>query len=515
METKTEKQNKGSDRRLQRASVAAILFWNNIDWSKIEKSVISMQQRIVEAIKKKRFNKSKALRWILVHSFKAKLLAIKRVTQNNGGKTPGVDGIVWKTGADKNNAAQNLTQKGYKAKPLKRVSIPKKNGKKRPLGIPVMLDRTQQALHKLALEPLAETLADPNSYGFRLKRGCADAIEQCFNVFKWPSSPQWILEADIKACFDNISHSWILNNIPVSKYMLTQWLKAGFIDKKKWFPTRAGTPQGGIISPIIANMVLDGLENLIHVKFPARHKVKMIRYADDFIITATTKEVLVVQVKPLITKFLDTRGLELSEEKTNITNINKGFDFLGQNVRKYGRKLLIKPSKKSISSIYQKIRQVVKAHPTMNTAELIYKLNPIIRGWANYHRHVVSKRVFTQLDNKIFRLLWNWSKRRHPNKSKQWVKNKYFKPIGTRDWVFSGILTGTNIDIKLAHFESTRIVRHIKIKADANPFDIDWHNYFINRRERFAKRRYSLSSQNTNGNLDNRVENKIEALQDA
>jgi RNA-directed DNA polymerase len=515
MGTKTEKQNKSSNQGLQRASVAAVLFWNSIDWDKIEKSVVTMQHRIVEAIKKKRFNKSKALRWVLHHSFKAKLLAIKRVTQNKGGKTPGIDGITWKSGADKIDAAQNLAQKGYKAKPLKRVVIPKKNGKKRSLGIPVLYDRAQQALHKLALEPLAETQADRNSYGFRLKRGCADAIEQCFNVLKWPSSPQWILEADIKACFDNISHRWTMDNIPSSKYMPTQWLKSGFIDKNKWFPTKAGTPQGGIVSPIIANMVLDGMETLIRTGFPAKYKVKIIRYADDFIITATTKEVLVEQVKPLITKFLAKRGLELSEEKTKVSNIYEGFDFLGQNVRKYGRKLLIKPSKKSISSVYRKIRGIVKSNPTMNTAELIYKLNPIITGWANYHRHVVSKRVFTQLDNKIFRLLWNWSKRRHPNKSRQWVKSKYFKPIGTRNWVFSGILTGTNHEIKLALFESTRIVRHIKIKAEANPFDIDWQNYFINRRERFAKKRYVLSSQNTNGNLDNRVNNKIEAFQDA
>lgn len=515
METKTEKQNKWSGQRLQRASVAATLFWDNIDWDRIEKSVVSLQQRIVEAIKKRRFNKSKALRWILVRSFKAKLLAIKRVTGNKGGKTPGIDGIVWKSGFDKINAARNLIQKGYRAKPLKRVSIPKKNGKKRPLGIPVMSDRAQQALHKLAIEPLAETLADLNSYGFRPKRGCADAIEQCFNVFKWPSSPQWVLEADIKACFDNISHQWIMENIPIPKYMLAQWLKPGFIEKNKWFPTKAGTPQGGIISPIIANMVLDGMETLIRAEFPAEHKIKIIRYADDFIITATSSEALEERVKPLITGFLAERGLELSEEKTHISNIYGGFDFLGQSVRKYGRKLLIKPSKKSISSIYQKIRQIVKANPTMNTAELIYKLNPIITGWANYHRHVVSKRVYTQLDNKIFRLLWNWSKRRHPNKSRKWVKKRYFKSIGTRKWVFSGTFKGTDREIRLVCFESTRIVRHVKIRAAANPHDSDWSPYFNDRHERLSKRRKVLSSPDANGNSDNRVDTNIEALQDA
>jgi len=515
METKTEKQFKGSNQKLQRAAVAAILFWDNIDWNKIEKSVLSIQRRIVEAIKRKRFNRVKALQWIIKHSFKAKLLSIKRVTENKGGKTAGIDGVIWKSGSDKIGAAHNLKQRGYKAKPLKRKFIPKKNGKMRPLGIPVMHDRAQQALYKLALDPVAETLADLNSYGFRLQRGCADAIEQCFNVLKWPSSPKWILEADIKACFDNISHKWVRENIPLPKYILVEWLKAGFIDNKRWFPTTAGTPQGGIISPVIANMVLDGMEKIIAEGIDKKAKVKLIRYADDFIITATSKEILEHQVKPKVIEFLYERGLELSMEKTKITNLYEGFDFLGQNVRKFGRKLLIKPSRKSVKSIYQKIREIVKANPTMTTAELIYKLNPIITGWANYHRHVVSKRVFTLLDNKIFWLLWNWSKRRHPNKSKRWIKSKYFKSIGERNWVFSGILKGTNIELKLAHFENTKIVRHIKVKSIANPYDSDWQEYFKERQERKQKRKNSLSSPKNRSNIDNRVNNKTEALQDA
>jgi len=484
METKTEKQFKGSNQKLQRAAVAATLFWNNIDWNKIEKSVLSIQRRIVEAIKRKRFNRVKALQWIIKHSFKAKLLSIKRVTENKGGKTAGIDGVIWKSESDKIGAAHNLKQRGYKAKPLKRKFIPKKNGKMRPLGIPVMHDRAQQALYKLALEPIAETLADLNSYGFRLQRGCADAIEQCFNVLKWPSSPEWILEADIKACFDNISHKWVRKNIPLPKYILVE-------------------------------MVLDGMEKIIAEGVDKKAKVKLIRYADDFIITATSKEILEHQVKPKVIEFLYERGLELSMEKTKITNLYEGFDFLGQNVRKYGRKLLIKPSRKSIKSIYQKIRKIVKANPTMTTGELIYKLNPIIIGWANYHRHVVSKRVFTLLDNKIFWLLWNWSKRRHPNKSKRWIKSKYFKSIGERNWMFSGILKGTNIKLKLAHFENTKIVRHIKVKSIANPYDSDWQEYFKERQERKQKRKNSLSSPNNKSNIDNRVNNKTEALQDA
>jgi RNA-directed DNA polymerase len=492
MRTKTEIANQETVDKTSRAAVALSLFWDNIDWDRVKRKVVCIQNRIVEATKNKRFNKVKALSWLLTRSFYAKLLAIKRVTESKGGKTPGIDGIIWKSDKDKFRAAKSLNQKKYKAKPLRRVFIPKKNGKLRPLGIPVITDRAYQALYKLVLGPIAEALADDHSYGFRPNRSCADAIEQCFNIFKWPSSPQWIMEADIKACFDNISHKWILKNIPLSKYMLKQWLKAGFIFKKKLFYSKSGTPQGGVISPVIANMVLDGIQNLLDKEFLKKEKVKMVRYADDFIITAISKDILEQRVKPLISKFLSERGLELSKEKTKITNLDEGFDFLGQNVRKYGKKLLTKPSKNSINSVYQKIREHVKANPTATTYDIIYKLNPVITGWANYHRHIVSKRIYSKLDNKVFRLIWNWCKRRHPNKSKQWVKNKYFKTIGKRNWVFSGKPKGGNIEISLAYFESTKIFRHVKIKGAANPYDREWHPYFQQRKERFTKRKGKL-----------------------
>ena len=500
MKTKTEIANQETVDKTSRAAVALSLLWDNIDWDKVRKKVVCIQYRIVEAIKNKRFNKVKALSWLLTHSFYAKLLAIKRVTENKGGKTPGIDGIIWNSDEDKFGAAKHLHQKMYKAKPLRRVLIPKKKGKYRPLGIPVMTDRAQQALYKLVLEPIAETFADNHSYGFRPNRSCADAIEQCFNIFKWPSSPQWILEADIKACFDNISHKWILQNIPLSKYMLKQWLKAGFIFKKKLFQTDSGTPQGGIISPIIANMVLDGIQNILDKEFKKKEKVKMVRYADDFIITAISKDILQDRVTPLIRKFLEERGLEMSKEKTKITNLSDGFDFLGQNVRKYGKKLLTKPSKNSIDSVYQKIREYVKANPTATTYDIIYKLNPVITGWANYHRHIVSKRIYSKLDNKVFRLIWKWCKRRHPNKSKQWVKNKYFKPVGKRNWVFTGKPKGGNFEMSLTYFENTKIFRHVKIKGAANPYDKDWQPYFQQRKKRFIKRKENnyLSAEKVN-----------------
>ena len=232
------------------ATVTFALYWNSINWKKVEREVFSLQRRIVKAVKEKRFNKVKVLQRILTHSFHAKLLAVKRVTQNKGKRTAGIDKVLWNTASQKMEAAKSLILKGYKAKPLRRKLIPKKNGKYRALGIPTMKDRAMQSLFKMALEPVAETLADPNSYGFRQDRCCADAIEQCFIALKWGYSAKWVLEADIKACFDWIEHDWLLKNIPIDLHVLTQWLKCGFMQNKKLFPTKAGTPQGGVMTPL-------------------------------------------------------------------------------------------------------------------------------------------------------------------------------------------------------------------------------------------------------------------------
>ncbi len=303
--------------------------WDSINWNKVTRAVKSLQARIVKAVKAKHFHKAKALLLLLTRSFYGKLLAILRVTTNKGSRTCGVDKVLWDTPQRKWKAIEQLSIKGYKAKPLKRKSIPKKNGKLRHLGIPTIRDRAMQALFKLGLEPIAETTADPNSYGFRPKRSCADAIVQCHNVLCQRKSAEWILEADIKGCFDNISHQWILQHIPLNKKVLTQWLKAGYMDKKHWFPTESGTPQGGIISPIIANMVLDGLEEIINRHAHHRpnsnpYKINFVRYADDFVVTSSNSEYLEGEIKPLISKFLADRGLKLSEEKTRITHIQKG-----------------------------------------------------------------------------------------------------------------------------------------------------------------------------------------------
>ena len=322
------------------ASFHGVTDWHAIEWQKVNKNVRRLQVRIVKATQEGRWNKVKALQRLLTHSFSGKALAVRRVTENQGKNTPGVDKVIWNTPQKKINAVYSLRQRGYHPQPLRRIYIPKKNGKKRPLGIPVMKCRAMQALYLLALDPVAETTADPNSYGFRPGRSTADAIEQCFCALAKQRSPQWILEGDIKGCFDAISHTWLLAHIPMDKTMLKKWLKAGYMEKHVLHPTEEGTPQGGIISPVLANLTLDGLERMLMEHFP---KVKtgkgalmnFARYADDFIVTGRTKELLEQEVKPLVEQFMSERGLQLSQEKTTITHIKDGFDFLGQNVRKY------------------------------------------------------------------------------------------------------------------------------------------------------------------------------------
>jgi RNA-directed DNA polymerase len=480
--------------------------WQFINWNKVKQRVKLLQQRIVKATKRGRYNKVKALQWLLTHSFAAKLLAVKRVTENTGGNTAGVDGVLWYP-SKRLEAAKSLNRKGYKAKPLKRVYILKKNGKKRPLGIPTMYDRAMQALYLLALDPVSETTADNCSYGFRLKRSCADAIARCFVTQARQNRAEWVLEGDIKGCFDHISHKWILENIPLDKMVLKQWLKAGFIDNNKLFPTEEGTPQGGIISPTLANMVLDGLAGTLdHVfkiktcKDGCRHhnkcKINLVRYADDFIVTGANREVLEDKVKPIIEDFLSERGLQLSQEKMRITHIRDGYNFLGQNIRKYNKNgiMLIKPSKESIKSIKAKIKEVINNNKASSAANLILLLNPIIRGWCNYHKHIVAAKIFDSLDSYIWIIIWKWALRRHPNKSKKWIAGKYFKSASYSKWVFFGKTSGKKgKDVHLVKAVRTLIDRHVLIKGDANPYDDEWDKYFIRRERLIRYNKFSLS----------------------
>src|SRR5436305_13940126 len=391
-ETTQEERQMTADQNTAGASFHGVTDWHDIDWHKVNCNVRRLQARIVQATKEKRWGKVKALQRLLTHSFSGKALAVRRVTENQGKNTPGVDKITWNTPQKKLNAIYSLRQRDYRPQPLRRIYIPKKNGKKRPLGIPVMKYRAMQALYLLALDPIAETTADPNSYGFRPQRSTADAIEQCFCALGKQKSAPWILEGDIAGCFDAISHQWLLTHIPMEKAILKKWLKAGYLEQHILYPTEAGTPQSGIISPVLANMTLDGLERMLMQHFPKVKTaegalVNFVRYADDFLVTGRTKELLEHKVKPLIEEFLRERGLHLSPEKTLITHIEEGFDFLGQNVRKYRagkrHKLLITPSKKKVKAFLEKIRAIVKANKALSAGKLIENLNPILRVWVN------------------------------------------------------------------------------------------------------------------------------------
>jgi RNA-directed DNA polymerase len=412
--------------------------WKAIDWQEAQRCVRRLQMRIAKAVKEGKQSRAKALQWILTHSLHAKLLAVKRVTSNKGKKTPGVDGILWKGPRAKMQAAYRLQRHGYMAQPLRRIYIPKKNGKMRPLSIPTMYDRAMQALYKLALAPVAETTADRNSYGFREGRSCADAVAAAFNALSKPNSATHILEGDIKGCFDNISKEWMLKNIPMDKAVLRKWLDAGYVENGITYPSHKGTPQGGIISPTLSNMTLDGLEQVVHSVVPRRSRVNFIRYADDFIVTGKSKTLLETKIKPAIEAFLSDRGLELSEEKTVITHIKDAFTFLGQTFRRYGSTLHVTPSKEGVLALVRKVGDIIRQHRSSPMEGLIKKLNQLLRGWANYHRHVVSSEIFSRVDTYVYEQLWRMLRRRHQSKSKEWLHGQYWSASG-RKHVFSVI----------------------------------------------------------------------------
>ncbi len=454
--------------------------WDSINWDHTKTEVHRLQMRIAKAISEGRHGKVKSLQWILTHSHTAKLLAVKRVVQNKGGKTPGVDKIVWKTPQQKMEAAQSLTRRGYQTQPLRRIYIPKKDGRQRPLSIPTMRCRAMQALHLLALDPIAEFYADRNSYGFRPKRSAADALGACHLALARKSSAPWILEADIKSCFDKISHDWLRSNIPMDKAILSKWLSAGYIDQGALYQTELGTPQGGLASPTLLVLTLSGLERTVINATTKRDKVHFSIYADDFIITGSSQEVLETKVKPLVVSFLQERGLALSNEKTKITHIDEGFDFLSTNVRKYGGKCITKPSKKSIKTFLTDIREIIKTNPTIKTEILIHLLNPKIRGWANYHRWSCAKRTFSYVDYCIFKAIWRWARRRHPGKSATWVRKKYFRSHGLQNWIFSAENKTEQYE-DLFRASSVAVKRHIKIRAEATPYDPRFIEYFLKR----------------------------------
>jgi RNA-directed DNA polymerase len=464
-----------------------------------QECVKRLQSRIVKAQEQGRRRRVKHLQFLLTRSHSAKVVATERVSTNKGKNTPGIDGVTWSTEESRERGMRSLKRRRYRPLPLRRIYIPKKRGdEKRPLGIPTMRDRAMQAIHLLALDPVAECLADLNSYGFRKERSCADAISQCFIVLAQKRSPQWVLEGDIKACFDRMDHDWLVANVPMDTAILKLWLKAGYLEKDVFNSTDEGTPQGGIISPAVANTALDGLEAMLaqaskHRRNWRNAMVHLVRYADDFIITCCSRELLENEVRPLVERFLAERGLQLSPEKTLITHIEDGFDFLGQNVRKYNGKLIIKPSKENVQTFLQNVRKVVKSNKATSAGVLICQLNLKIRGWAGYHRHICAKRTFSQVDRAIFQVLWQWAKRRHSEEGKglRWIKERYFThvpgPNGGNNWTFFGEIKdgdGTLRRITLFRASQVKIRRHVKIRSAVNPYSPAWSDYLRKRHDR-------------------------------
>jgi len=397
------------------------------------------------------------------------------VTTNKGSRTPGIDGLIWSSSADKMRSALQLTNKGYRAKPLTRKYIRKKNGKLRPLSIPTMYDRAMQTLHSLVLGPIESATGDKTSFGFKPYRSTKDAYAYLHTCLSRKIAPEWIVEGDIKACFDELNHTWILDNTPMNKRILKEFLKAGYVENFHLFPTEKGTPQGSPISPIIGNIALNGLEKALASIYYSRsngkidkshlnkHKVNFIRFADDFVVTADSSEIA-HNIIEVIQAFLAPRGLKLSEEKTLMTNINEGFNFLGWNFRKYKGKLLPKPSKDSQREVIKKIGDVIRKAKAWDQDRLIHTLNPIIRGWAQYHNHAVSSTIFNKLDETVYNMLISWAKRRHSHKGFTWVMTKYWHKSGNRKYVFCTKLQ------TLERFSNAKIVRQRLASLKKNPF---------------------------------------------
>ncbi len=471
--------------------------WKDIDWKKFHRHVYRLQKRIFKASQRGDVGTMRRLQKLLMKSFAAKCLAVRRVTQDNQGKsTAGVDGVKSLTPKQRLELVEKL-KLGTKAKATRRVMIPKPGkAEKRPLGIPTMSDRALQCLVKLALEPEWESRFEENSYGFRPGRSCHDAIGAIYSSIN--KKPKYVFDADISKCFDRIDHAALLyklNTFPALRRQVKFWLKAGYILNHQWEPTYAGTPQGGVISPLLANIALHGMEQHIRSCFKSnattKYELGVVRYADDFVILHKDLKVLEDCIKGA-SEFLASIGLELHPEKTKIVhtlnsygNQKPGFNFLGFNIRQYkigkhqGRKqefvTLIKPQKEKVQAHHQKLANIIVNMRAKPQEALIGKLNPIIRGWSNYYSSVVSKETFRKLDSLLYWNLRNWGKHRHHSKAKKWVYERYWHRIIQGDYnamTFSTSQGCKNPYWLLSHAR-TPIVRHKKIKGAKSPFDGD------------------------------------------
>jgi RNA-directed DNA polymerase len=482
--------------------------WATFNWKLIRKRVKNLRQRIYRATQSKKWNQVRSLMKLMLRSQANLLLSIKKVTQiNQGRKTAGIDGQKVLSNPGRIKLCKEMEEiSAWKVKPTKRIYIPKSNGKKRPLGIPVIKDRVLQAVVKNALEPSWEAKFEPTSYGFRPGRSTHDALAHCHNRLR-KGHDTWVLDADIQGAFDNISHEFILDAIGETpgRKLIKQWLKAGYLENEIFHATESGTPQGGVISPLLANIALDGLGELLasytkvkeyqsspKAKRQRINKQKLprygyCRYADDFVVTAENQEDLVT-ILPVIREWLGKRGLQINEEKTKIRRADEGFDFLGFHIQQFKGHCITKPQKEKTLNLLKRIREWLKIHKDIPQAEVISHLNPILKGWGNYYRGSASKAAFSYIDNQIWRTLWKWACRRHPNKGKRWIAHKYFTT--KEGWKLKANIKnrrGEMQQITLSKLQDTLIVRHTQVKGANSPDDPNLTKCWEHRRTEFGK----------------------------
>jgi len=471
-----------------------VLEWDAVDWRAAEDRVRRLRQRIFAATRVGDHKRVRSLQKLMLRSLSNTLLSVRQVTERNAGRlTPGVDGRVAVSAADKERLVIEIQWSPRRACPVRRVFIPKATGKLRPLGIPVILDRAQQARVRNALEPEWEARFEPKSYGFRPGRGCHDAIEAIYQVVKGKDPRrQWVLDADLQGAFDHIDHDFVLGQLGSfpGRGMIRGWLRAGVMENGRFAPTEEGAPQGGVISPLILNITLHGMETAAGVRYFRRSRggieiapeaPVLVRYADDLLVFCRTRQ-HAEQVKQQLAEWLRPRGLGFNEAKTQIVHLNQGCDFLGFNIRRYHGKLpLIKPSDHAVRRIRERLRTEMRALLGSNAASVLRTLTPIVRGWAAYYRIGVSSAVFSALDDYMWKLLYKWIKRTHPNKSRWWRMDRYFDRFNrsrNNRWVFGDKDTGAY----LPKFAWTKIVRHVMVTGTASPDDPDLARYWADRR---------------------------------